>query len=134
MLAARLDTVRQAYKNGTGRPQDFTFITKKSLEALDDLGLNGEALDPMLGNPDAVDLASRYTDLGGEKSGEAASGDAPAEQPKSDEPPPVTDTVRPWTVDELSRAATPQTQEDYDALPQGALYIDPDDQQPHWKL
>jgi hypothetical protein len=149
MLNARLDTVKAAYNNALGRPQDFTFLTSKTVDALKNLNIDASALDPLVDDANAADLTAGFRNEDGSAGTRApppdpapadgqpaapAAAPGPQAAPAAPTAPPVSMTPRGVTPDEAKAAARPTTPAEFDALPKGTLYIDPGDNQPHWKL
>jgi hypothetical protein len=153
MLNARLDTIKSSYNNALGRPQDFTFLTSKTVDALKNLNIDPSALDPLVNDANAADLTAGFKNEDGspgtraaaqDQAKQAADGSTPAAPAAGTAPaapaaagpvkPPVSMTPRGVTPEEAQAAAKPTSKAEFDALPQGTLYIDPGDNQPHWKL
>lgn len=134
MLQARLDTIKSAYNNAMGKPQDFTFLTSQSVEALSKLNLDPTLLDPLVQDGNAQDLTSGFTNLDGRKGkrftpgGDQGAGQGDQGAPPAAQPPPAQQQApqqdaAPVTID----PGDPKAQDDYAAMPDGTHYTVPGD-------
>lgn len=124
MLQARVDIIKGAYKNAMGKPQDFTFLTQQSVDALGKLGLDPSILDPMVQDGNAQDLTKGFTNRDGTpgKRFDPANPGAGNQAAAGGKPP----------APDASNLPTVTTQADFDKLPSGTQYLEiGDDGQPH---